>query len=1454
MEKKAQKNGNYSYGICLGASTITAVKLEKDTSYPGGIKIIDTICHPHDGNPKKGFSKIIKDLDIESTSFVLATGRKFRNSLHVSSITEPEAVEVALDYVTWKEKKQYNSLVSAGGETFIVYILDKNNKICGISTGNKCASGTGEFFLQQIRRMDLEIDDAVRLGMEGSPYTLSGRCTVFCKSDCTHALNKGEPIENVTAGLCRMIAKKIIEILKKVPNQRIILVGGTARNKAVVKYLKDEFQEVHIPAEASYFEALGAAIAAFSRGSLLPDTYFKTGHTGFGFLEPPARFESMVTFHSMDRGKAEPGDKCLIGLDVGSTTTKAVIIRKSDDAVLASVYLRTNGNPVEASRSCYKSLLGQLGGTAIIIGGIGVTGSGRKIAGLYTQTEGIINEIIAHATAALYFHRDVDTIFEIGGQDAKYTYITNAVASDYAMNQACSAGTGSFLEESAFETLGVRVEDIAELALKGKRPPNFNDQCSAFISSDIKNAIQEGVGQYDILAGLVYSICFNYINRVKGNRPVGKKIFMQGGVCYNRAVPLAMAGILKKHIIVPPDPGLMGAFGVALELKKRIDSGIIKKQDYSLSAIIANKVEYEQPFVCTGGKEGCDLKCRVNRIRIGDKLFPFGGLCSRYYNLRYDKQKDSKTRDYIAIRNNLLFHRKLVKAKKNHETSLVIGLNRSFITLRLYPLYHAFFTALGCKLVLPDKIAENAPINLETSFCYPAHIAIELFRSMLDNKEIDYFFIPHVKELYVPGGITRRDFCATCNFSRGEAFYLRRICHEYQDKILAPTISFNSGWENGLRAFLLTGRQLGFSDKEVKSAFTTAISAQEEYEQACTEIGRKLLEEIRKHPDEVVMVLFGRPYNAYSSFANKGIPKKFTSRGYTIIPYEMIDYANEPIDEEHADFMTWEAGQRILRVARIVKRDSRLFGVFITNFLCGPDSFIVPYFRKIMGTKPSLTLELDEHTADAGINTRIEAFLDIIANYRKITRGNSPDNTNHFLPAKISFEHQGVVYIDSEGKRFKPSHPRIKMLVPHMGTLGGEIFAIAVRRHGIRAGSLPPSDNETLLLGRGVTTGKECLPLILIIGSLVKYLKYRRKTHEKEKLALFVPKASGHCRFGQYHVYIHQYIKENRIKDVALLDLGMEERFTGLSATFNFHTWRGVIIADVLEDIRYSIKVLAKDPEQGMRIYYEEVKKILHALEYAPGKEIYRQLHRTAYRLKEIPLKIPYEDAAKIALTGEIFVRQDHFSNLHMADRLAHAGFIVVTSPVAEILYYANFMINEKIKEPRYTFTGWLEFLISEKTQTYVEKKIKRILSHSGLFKPELVDVDDLISHSEYFFPRECDGEHGLTVGLAIRDALNEYCAIVHVGPFGCMQSRFADATFIPEADVKRKRFIFRSLGKELVLPGFEDTDRIPYLSIESDGNPSPQMLEVRFESFCLEAERAAKKLGKVVVKPGIVW
>ncbi len=436
----------------------------------------------------------------------------------------------------------------------------------------------------------------------------------------------------------------------------MLVVGGVTKNNVVMDFLRKKVPDIFIPPEAAYFEALGAALYGLDHEvKTIKDRedIFIPRESSFVFHRPLENFKDKVRFETIEKGKAVDGDVCILGLDVGSTTTKAVVIRKSDNKVLASVYLYTHGNPIEASRKCYAELRRQIPERIKIIG-IGTTGSGRQIAGLHALTEGVVNEIVAHAAAAVYFDPEVDTIFEIGGQDAKYTYIVNKVPADYAMNEACSAGTGSFIEESAYESMGIKVTDIEPIAMQGNKPPNFSDQCSAFISSDIKTAQQENISQENIVAGLVYSICMNYVNRVKGNRPVGEKIFMQGGVCYNKAVPVAMAALTGKEIIVPPDPGLMGAFGVALDIKEKIDLGLMEAGEYFLEKLAAREVTYRKPFICAGGRERCDLACPVNLIVVEGKTYPFGGACNKYYNVISKTNVDADKYDYVKKRQQLI--------------------------------------------------------------------------------------------------------------------------------------------------------------------------------------------------------------------------------------------------------------------------------------------------------------------------------------------------------------------------------------------------------------------------------------------------------------------------------------------------------------------------------------------------------------------------------------------------------------------------------------------------------------------------------------------------------------------------------------------------------------------------------------------------------------------------------
>ncbi|HVO73813.1 MAG TPA: acyl-CoA dehydratase activase [Ignavibacteriaceae bacterium] len=1451
-------------GACLGASSISFVRLSENNE---SVKVENVLTLPHNGDPRKIFKE--KLLEFTHTAIqpynhpngdsqpfpIVVTGRKFRKLVKFTTISEPEATEYAFTFCN-KTKEPYSAVASLGGETFMVYTIDDEGKVSNVITGNQCASGTGEFFLQQIKRMDIGIDEVVRIAKGAEPFKVSGRCSVFCKSDCTHALNKGVRKSEVAAGLSCMMAEKVENLLKKVRAGKVMVVGGVTKNFVVIDFLMKKVPDIFIPAEASYFEALGAALYGLDHEVNIIedlDDIFIERKSSFVFHHPLKNYQDKVQFKTMERGKAEERDICILGLDVGSTTTKAVVIRKSDNKILGSVYLYTLGNPVEASRKCYAELLRQIPEKIKIIG-LGTTGSGRQIAGLHALTDGVVNEIVAHAAAAVYFDPDVDTIFEIGGQDAKYTYIINKVPADYAMNEACSAGTGSFIEESAHESLGIKVTDIEPIAMKGDLPPNFSDQCSAFISSDIKTAQQENISKENIVAGLVYSICLNYVNRVKGNRPVGKKIFMQGGVCYNKAIPIAMSALTGKEIIVPPEPGLMGAFGVALEIKEKIDLGLMQPGEFSLKQLADREVGYKKPFICIGGKEKCDLACTINLIEVEGKTYPFGGACNKYYNIVHKTKVDVDKFDYIKKRHYLTFEKyclppippqKSEQALPKEGGVKSVGINQSFHTHTIYPLYYNFFTKLGFKVVLSDTIDEKGLERENTSFCYPAQISLELFADLI-SKNPDYYFIPEIFEMYVDdplNGPHRLDFNCTCVFVSGEPFYLKQAFKDIipEEKLITPFFNFANGFDKEEEKFIDVAKKMGVEDDiKIKEAFRFALKMQEDYQNELFAMGKEFIEFLKMHPEEMAIVLVGRPYNSFTELANKGIPKKFASRGVYVVPFDMFDYRSEMVD----DNQYWEGGKKILKAARIIKNNPQLFATYVSNFSCGPDSMLLTTFRSLMGTKPSLTLELDGHTADAGINTRIDAALDIIKNYRKIQYRISDPDYSDFIPARIEFDANQGYFITSEGEKLPLSDPKIDILIPSMGDLAAPMFAAGLRSQGFNTIPMPEGNPEILKYGRSVATGKECLPLLLCVGSLLDYIE--NKWDGKQHIAFFIVQGAGNCRLGQYPVFIREIIKRKRLKNVTTLVLMNEDGFAGLGPDFSTRGIQTLMISDVLDDIRSGIMAHAVNPDEGLKIFYEEYEKLNQVFAADPDK-IYRALKRFTLVIKnKIPAAVPIHEAKYIAMCGEIYVRRDHFSHKWLNKHFAQKGFILKDSYISEWVFYVDYLLKQELLEPETSYRKKLERLIRVFYMKQAEYRIKKILSRSGYYKFSFTKVESLLKRSKHVIPLEYKGEPGLTLGVALHETIDKYCGVINLGPFGCMPTRFTEAVSMPEMKIERKLYAERIVNKNYTLPEiFNGKMNIPFLTIETDGNVYPQVIEARLETFALQAERVAGLMKK---------
>lgn len=1418
-------------GICIGASTITIAVVNESN----GILIDHTRSISHEGNPRAVLTSLFAEEWVTGADRVAVTGRKLRHLLNTTHLSEPEALEEA--YAHWARiGRQASTLVSAGGETFMVYRLDDKGRIIDVRSGNKCASGTGEFFLQQLKRMNLPIEEAMEVADEEHPYKVAGRCSVFCKSDCTHALNKGAPKAHVVAGLCKMMAGKIVELLKKDDPGQVLLVGGSSSNHVMVTYLKEAGFTITVPDNSRCFEALGAALWALKHETKpIPRAanLFKRNDHGFALHRPLSEGLGKVRFMDPVRGTANKDDVCILGLDVGSTTTKAVLMRQSDKAVLAGVYLRTNGDPVGAARMCYERLAGDVHVPVRIIG-LGVTGSGRQIAGLHALTPSVINEIIAHARAAAHFGSDVDTLFEIGGQDAKYTFLTNGVASDYAMNEACSAGTGSFLEESAHESLSLPVESIGAIALEGKTPPNFNDQCAAFIGSDIKTAIQNGLSKPDIAAGLVYSICMNYLNRVKGNRKIGNKVFMQGGVCYNKAVPAAMANLTGREIVVPPEPGLMGAYGVALETQSQLELGHVQPKVWDLKELSAREVCYEDPFICAGGKEKCDRKCSINRIRIHGKVYPFGGACNKYYNQLVSKRDEAEDRDYVTLREKLLFESAEPFIVGVPDRGKKIGLNRSLMINTLYPLYEGFFRSLGYALILSDGVDPEGSARRGSAFCWPVEQAHGTFRNLLDQKP-DYIFMPHVKALPVPGGDEVR---VACPFVQSEPYILKAAFPESERTILlTPVLDMTQGYEQAESDFIRMAQSLGHSAKESRLAFEAGVKAQKSFHEACRQAGVRILQELEASGEETAIVLFGRPYNAFTGMGNMGIPRKFASRGYRIIPHDFL-----PVDgEETHDNMYWASGQWIMKAARFVAGHPRLFGAYITNFSCGPDSFLLGYFRTLMGSKPSLTLELDSHTADAGVDTRVEAFLDVVSRYRTmVSRGLvSTDQEDTFSVARLETVNRKVCVVTPDGTVYPLTHPRVKVLVPSMGEIGARMLAATLEYVGVKTVALPPAGERELALGRAIASCKECLPLILTAGSLMRYVD--DCWNKEDILVNFMPETSGPCRFGQYHVMMKELVRQRRLDKITMLSLTSENSYAGFGVKFALRAWHAIVLSDVLDDIKSAIMALAVQPEEALRTFSSLSEDLCASIAHDPWHLLKAKMESAAKTLTAIPRRGDLDGIPSIALIGEIYVRRDGFSRQHLVEKISKKGYWVRVAPVAEWIHYCDYIVQNRLVA-KSRLADRIRNKLTGLVKNPFEGVIQGIFSKCGFYTKNEHDVAHLVDAAKDLVSPRLTGETILTVGAAVAEVVESVDGVLALGPFGCMPARISEA-LISQKMSEHKLKVAREV--ELVKNVMASHPSLPFLSVETDGNTFPQLIESRLEAFLLQVGRVHETRGR---------
>ena len=820
-----------------------------------------------------------------------------------------------------------------------------------------------------------------------------------------------------------------------------------------------------VPAYASFAGAVGAALHASgsftSEQLFLAADHMKESHHG-SLSALPASSEN--TLFDPACTQFPVSGKCALGIDIGSTSTDLVIIGEHNELVDYQ-YLRTAGNPEAAVRKGLASIKERFG--ELVFQAVGVTGSGRERVGRMLGADAIRDEITAQAAGAAHCVPEVNTVFEIGGQDSKYIHIEDGRVVDFQMNKICAAGTGSFVEEQAAR-MGIPINEFGPLALTAKNPASLGERCTVFIETAIAAASAEGIAQNEIAAGLCYAIVKNYLHKVVGTKPVGNHIVLQGGVAYNPGIVAAFRAFYGERLIVNTYFSISGAFGVAL-LAKEVNVG--KKSSFAGYEFSGKTIHMD-----TRNEE---VRKNIEFYHQADKLLLDG----------YTGERDPRKK--------------------------TVGVPFALMIHKFFPMANAFFTSLGYNVLLTKPTNEEtirlSQENARGETCYPVKLIYGHMKQLIDAK-VDYIFLPTIHTMKHELSHVEHNYgCVymqTAAVSIGKALGLE----EKGITLLSPVFDLDFGKEAMASAMVGLGKILGIPKPFCAKALLAGAMAVRKHTNAVEKQGKQLLDSLK--PEDKVLVLITRNYGVSDPILNMGIPDLLLERGIKVITLSHLPGHALDISEEYPN-LYWPFGQHILSGAKLIAHHPNLYAVYLTNHGCGPDSMLSHLFKKEMGDKPYLQIEVDEHFSKVGVVTRIEAFLN------SLSKRNAKA-----LPADFDIENVTI-----RTSNIQPNvQKELPLYLPNLG-LYTEFIRQYYEQTGHTVHVLPMADEEALSLGRAHTNSKEYLPFVVLLGSILKDQKERASQHSVQYL---VPQTLGSEADGQYATVIDAILWQSGMKNITL--------------------------------------------------------------------------------------------------------------------------------------------------------------------------------------------------------------------------------------------------------------------------------------------------------------------------------
>lgn len=955
--------------------------------------------------------KILGEENIKSISFTGNHGKGLSQEL--GAFYEFETISQVLGGL--HIRPDVRTIISMGGQDTALMQIDHSSgewELEYFNTNGPCASGTGSFIDQQAQRLatsmyakeadisggqiDKILADFIELGQKSQkPANVACRCTVFTKSDMIHLQNRGEKLEDIIYGLHVGNARNYMSTIvsNRALEEPIIFTGGLSLNELQVKAFRAYFPGLIVPPYSTSIGALGVALQTLEAGiEGRVDLELLRGKGAGDEISVPVaprlslEQTSFPETNEIQGGAGRKRPPCYLGIDVGSTTTKYALMTE-DGVILHKSYVPTQGKPIEVTQRLLKYLRDEVGGNIELIG-TATTGSGRNVVGDFLNVDLIIDEITAHARGAVEIDPEVDTIFEIGGQDSKYIYISNAYPLDFDMNKVCAAGTGSFLHELA-NKYGINiVGEFQEIALGSSRPVKLAERCTVFMESDLVSYHQKGVFRDDLIAGLCYAIVYNYLNRVVGKRKIGQRIMFLGGPSLNKGVVAAFENVLKRGLLVPRHREVLGAYGAALSVREKMNTQKIEGTSFrGLESSINDRMRYTEK-TCRADSN-CHNQCKLKIYDFDGRRSIWGGECGRY---ELTRGKGPKKENFFELRERLwqTYMAGVYNELQGEEPLMevdnrpTVGMQSALYGQHTGVMWAHFFDRLGFRLVLtPPTNTQMSKAGIETMVaetCYPVKVSHGHIKELIGKTR--FLFIPSIINMPTPDQSETGFYCPMV---QGNSHMLRMALGIDPSPVLSPVIHLKYDLDTlALELSEQVRSKLGASKSRIRKALGYALERQAQFTEELYKKGQQILQDLDL--DEPVVIVTGRPYNLYDERLNLRLGNNLAKIGVTALPMDFVDVS--PVDLSDFPSMYWGFGAKILRTAKFVKGHPQYFGLHLTNFGCGADSFIEHFYKHIMGDKAYLILELDEHSAVAGVMTRLEAYKNVVENTAQKLKAN----------------------------------------------------------------------------------------------------------------------------------------------------------------------------------------------------------------------------------------------------------------------------------------------------------------------------------------------------------------------------------------------------------------------------------------------------------------------------------